>query len=81
MVWNNSSKEGLIFSTSFNIISNFNYFIQFFMEEENGFSEENSIKYSVKQNNEIQKFEFDLKNFLLQNVTRKKLNMRIIMII
>lgn len=45
------------------IISNFNYFIQFFMEEENGFSEENSIKYSVKQNNEIQKFEFDLKNF------------------
>jgi hypothetical protein len=38
------------------------YFIQMFIEDENGLSEENSIKYSVKQNNEIQKFEFDLKD-------------------
>ena len=38
------------------------YFIQIFIEDENGLSEENSIKYSVKQNNEIQKVEFDLKD-------------------
>jgi hypothetical protein len=37
-------------------------FIQLFIEDENGFSEENSIKYSVGLNNEIQKFEFYLED-------------------
>jgi hypothetical protein len=44
------------------LISNSNYFIQFFMEEENDFSEENSLKLQVLKNTEIQKFDFDLKN-------------------
>ncbi|WP_368031184.1 glycoside hydrolase family 99-like domain-containing protein [Arcobacter sp. s6] len=38
------------------------YFIQLFIENENGFSEESSIKFPILENNEIQKFEFDLKN-------------------
>ena len=39
-----------------------NYFIQLFIEDDNGLSEENSIKYPVMLNNKIQKFEFDLKD-------------------
>ena len=38
-------------------------FIQLFIEKENGLSEENSIKYPVLQTTEIQRFEFDLKDF------------------
>ena len=37
-------------------------FIQLFIENENGFSEESSIKFPILENNQIQKFEFDLKN-------------------
>lgn len=37
-------------------------FIQLFLEDKNGFLEENSIKHSVDLNNEIQKIEFDLKD-------------------
>lgn len=37
-------------------------YIQLFIGEENGFSEENSIKLPVFNKNEIQKFEFDLKD-------------------
>ncbi|WP_368031183.1 hypothetical protein [Arcobacter sp. s6] len=37
-------------------------FLQLFIEDENGISEESSIKYPVVQNNEIQRFEFNLKN-------------------
>jgi hypothetical protein len=41
---------------------NSDYFIQLFIGDENFFTEENSKKYPIMQNNEIQKFEFDLKN-------------------
>lgn len=37
-------------------------FIQLFIEDENGISEENSIKTAVEQHNESQKFEFDLQD-------------------
>jgi len=37
-------------------------FIQLFMEDKNGFSEESSIKFPVELNCEIQKFEFNLKD-------------------
>ena len=39
-----------------------NYFIQLFIEDKNGISEENSIKYPVLQTTELQRFEFDLKD-------------------
>ena len=35
-------------------------FIQLFIENEDGFLEENSIRFPIFENNEIQKFEFDL---------------------
>jgi len=35
-------------------------FIQLFIEDENGISEENSIQLPVEQNDEVQRFEFDL---------------------
>lgn len=35
-------------------------FIQLFIENEDGFLEENSIRFPISENNEIQKFEFDL---------------------
>ena len=44
-------------------ILNYDYFIQLFISNENGFSEENSIKYPVLQTTELQNFEFDLKDF------------------
>ena len=36
------------------------YSIQLFIEDENGISEENSIKFPLEQNDETQEFEFDL---------------------
>ena len=39
-----------------------NYFNQLFIEDENGFSEENSIRFSVLENNKSQIFKFDLKD-------------------
>ena len=51
------------------------YFIQLFIEDKNGLSEENSIKLPVLQNNEIQKFEFDLKDKKnIQNLRLDPLN-------
>jgi hypothetical protein len=44
-------------------VINQEYFIQLFIEDENGLSEENSIKFPVPQSIELQRFEFDLKDF------------------
>ena len=47
-------------------------FIQLFIENENGISEENSIKTAVEQNNESQEFEFDVSN--KKNITLLRLD-------
>ena len=46
--------------------------IQLFIEDENGLSEENSIKYPVSQTTELQRFEFDLKDF--ENIKNLRLD-------
>jgi uncharacterized coiled-coil protein SlyX len=38
------------------------YFIQLFIEDKDGISEENSLKLAIKQTNDIQRFVFDLKD-------------------
>ncbi|MCT7631152.1 hypothetical protein N5U06_10490, partial [Aliarcobacter butzleri] len=49
--------------------------IQLFVEDEGGISEENSIKYPVLQTTELQKFEFDLKDFVnIKNLRLDPLN-------
>ena len=52
---------------------NSNYFIQFFINDKNGLLRENSIKYPISQNNEIQKFDFDLKD--KNNIKSLRLNL------
>lgn len=47
-------------------------FIQLFIEDENGMFEENSIKYPVLSKDELQKFEFDLKDF--ENIKNLRLD-------
>ncbi len=49
-----------------------NYFIQLFVDNETSYSEVNSIKYLVMQNTEIQKFDFNLKDF--QNIKNLRLD-------
>ena len=46
--------------------------IQLFVEDESGISEENSIKYPVSQTTELQRFEFDLKDF--ENIKNLRLD-------
>ena len=45
------------------ISDNYDSFIQLFVSQDTHFTEENSIKYTVLQTTEIQRFEFDLKDF------------------
>ena len=52
-----------------------NNFIQLFIEDENGMFEENSIKYPVLSKDELQKFEFNLSNFVtIKNLRLDPLN-------
>ncbi|MCT7566400.1 hypothetical protein N5T96_08605 [Aliarcobacter butzleri] len=53
-------------------IINYDYFIQLFIENENPFSEKNSIKLPVSQTTELQNFEFDLKDF--ENIKNLRLD-------
>lgn len=56
----------------FNIYNKPDYFIQLFLDQGNGISEENSIKFPVAQNTEIQEFIFDLSNKV--NITNLRLD-------
>lgn len=61
-------------------ISDFSYeykidyvnFIQLFIDNNEGFSEENSIKFPVRENREIQRFEFELKDY--ENIKNLRLD-------
>ena len=57
--WNTSILSQKISLTSTNDTTD--YSIQLFIEDENGISEESSIRFPVESNSEVQKFEFDLK--------------------
>lgn len=56
----------------FSVIKTDNYYIQLYIEKENTFLEEDSIKFFIQENNEIQKFEFDLRNH--KNITSLRLD-------
>ncbi|MDX9744713.1 MAG: hypothetical protein RBT59_12900, partial [Arcobacteraceae bacterium] len=53
-------------------IINYDFFIQLFVSQDTHFSEESSIKYPLLQTTELQRFEFDLKDF--QNIQNLRLD-------
>lgn len=53
-------------------IINYDLFIQLFVSQDTHFTEENSIKYPVSQTTELQRFEFDLKDF--ENIKNLRLD-------
>lgn len=56
----------------FSVIKVDNYYIQLYIEKENIFSEEDSIKFFIQETNEVQKFQFDLTNH--KNITSLRLD-------
>ena len=53
-------------------IINYDFFIQLFVSQDTHFTEESSIKYLVSQTTELQRFEFDLKDF--ENIKNLRLD-------
>ena len=60
-------------------IINYDFFIQLFVSQDTHFTEESSIKYPVLQTSELQRFEFDLKDFdMNRNILRSEMAILIV---